>query len=122
MYFFTEAPPEGCEPCLELECQPDFEACQNDPVCKADLECALQAGDVSDDCGGLVPADLINCVYGPCLAECDPASFNRVSQVTRYDYDESDGANPTLELVHPFAPIRVVGAGSSTCVPIEPPK
>ena len=44
----------------------------------------------------------------------------RVSQVTRLDWDESDGAGRTLTVVNEAAPIRVVGAGSSTCVQIEP--
>jgi hypothetical protein len=44
------------------------------------------------------------------------------SQVTHIDYDDSDGDGmQQLEVVEDQAPIRIVGAGVSTCVPIIPP-
>jgi hypothetical protein len=39
------------------------------------------------------------------------------SQVTHIDYDDTQD----LEVVVPQAPIRIVGAGVSTCAPVIPP-
>ncbi|MBW2458323.1 MAG: hypothetical protein JRI68_27720 [Deltaproteobacteria bacterium] len=44
----------------------------------------------------------------------------KVSRVTHYDFDESEGAGPALDEVLPEAPIRVVGAADSVCVPLTP--
>jgi hypothetical protein len=43
------------------------------------------------------------------------------SKVTHLDYDESEGAGQALTTINTSAPIRVVGAGVSTCAPLEPP-
>ena len=43
------------------------------------------------------------------------------SKVTKLDYDNSDGGGKALTVVNNNAPIRIVGAGVSTCAPIEPP-
>jgi hypothetical protein len=45
------------------------------------------------------------------------------SQVTHMDYDDSDAdGEQQLEVVVPNAPIRIVGAGVSTCAPTIPPQ
>jgi hypothetical protein len=44
------------------------------------------------------------------------------SKVTHLDYDESDGAGRALSTINTDAPIRVVGAGVSTCAPLVPPE
>lgn len=43
------------------------------------------------------------------------------SKVTKLDYDDSDGGGKLLTVVNPMAPMRIVGAGVSTCAPILPP-
>jgi hypothetical protein len=43
------------------------------------------------------------------------------SKVTKLDYDDSDGGGKLLTTVNPMAPIRIVGAGVSTCAPVLPP-
>lgn len=48
-----------------------------------------------------------------------PDEFALVSQVWHLDYDESDGAGQHLGLVGE-APVRIVGAGVSTCAPPDP--
>ncbi len=50
----------------------------------------------------------------------DPDSFGGASDVWHLDYDESDGPGQMLTKVVSQAPIRVVGAGVSTCVPTGP--
>jgi hypothetical protein len=44
-----------------------------------------------------------------------------VSKVTKLDYDDSDNSGKALTVVNPQAPIRIVGAGVSTCAPVVPP-
>lgn len=114
VYFFTEAPPVGCDACLETSCGAAFQACIADPPCAADLACALEQGDITDACGGLLSAELMSCVAGPCLDACLPSPADRVSQVSRLLLDDPAAA---LEVVLPAAPLRVVGAGTSICVP-----
>lgn len=43
------------------------------------------------------------------------------SKVTKLDYDDSDGGGKALTTVNTMAPIRIVGAGVSTCAPVLPP-
>jgi hypothetical protein len=43
------------------------------------------------------------------------------SKVTKLDYDDSDGGGKLLTTVNAQAPIRIVGAGVSTCAPVVPP-
>ena len=43
------------------------------------------------------------------------------SKVTKLDYDDSDGGGKALTVVNNSAPIRIVGAGVSTCAPVQPP-
>lgn len=42
------------------------------------------------------------------------------STISRLDWDESEGNGKQLEVVLSDSPISVVGAGTSTCVPLEP--
>jgi hypothetical protein len=54
------------------------------------------------------------------FARRDSSTRARVSQVSRLDWDQSDGAGRTLVVELPEAPIRIVGAGTSPCVPTAP--
>jgi hypothetical protein len=118
-YFFTEATPSGCLACLD-SCTPLYQACLADPACAESFECALTTGELTDDCGGLMPQELANCMTNTCLDACFPPGGKR-SVVTRLDFDESGGLGKLLEVVHPEAPIRVVGAGTSICAPLTVP-
>lgn len=51
----------------------------------------------------------------------DPNGQIGNSKVTKLDYDDSDNSGKALTTVNANAPIRIVGAGVSTCAPIEPP-
>ncbi len=117
VYFFTEAPPMDCEPCLQASCGADYAACLQDSVCAEALACALEMGEVTDECGGNMGAAMLACVAGPCTDECLPSAMNRVSQVTRLDLGSPQSG---LEVVLAEAPIRVVGAGTSVCAPTVP--
>ena len=64
---------------------------------------------------------LQDCIQNQCFDECFPNKFDVVSQVHRLDHDDSEGAGQLLTQILQEAPIRVVGAGSSTCVPYNPP-
>lgn len=114
IYFFTEEEPPGCEPCLAENCSSALADCQAAPACADALKCALTQYDITDECGGLMPSELQSCVAGTCLAECFPDELDRKSWVHRLD------SNGLLELVNPQAPIRIVGAGASTCVQVQP--
>lgn len=114
IYFFTEQEPPGCEPCLAQNCSTALADCQADPACADALKCALEQYDITDECGGLMPSELQSCVAGTCLAQCFPDQLDRKSWVHRLD------STGQLELVNPEAPIRIVGAGSSTCVQYQP--
>ncbi len=119
-YFFTEAPPTGCDDCLTLYCPADLTACEGDPTCADHLACAIAQGYINDECGGLLPAAMQTCLQDTCGVECLPPLSIRVSQVTHFDYDDSDGQGRVLTVVYSKAPIRVVGAGTSPCVPFIP--
>lgn len=114
-YFFTEAPPKGCDACLDQSCAAAASSCKSDPACAAAFACALEKGDITDECGGLMPSELQSCLAGPCLNACLPHPSERVSQVHRFV-----PATGALALVVPEAPIRIVGAGTSTCVSFVP--
>ena len=77
--------------------------------------------EISDECGGLIDVDLQNCMAGVCIDECFPGTINMVSKVTRVDHDDSEGNGQILIPQVPKAPIRIVGAGTSTCAPYNPP-
>ena len=118
-YFFTEAPPPGCFECLE-QCTPTYATCMADPECAESFQCAFDAGEITDDCGGLMPGELMNCLGVTCLDACFPIG-GKPSQVTRLDFDGSEGQGMALEVVNAQAPIRVVGAGTSICAPLQVP-
>lgn len=118
VYFFTEAPPVDCDPCLEDACGAEYAACEADPPCADQLACAIAAGSADmDDCGGGLPEPLLGCLIDSCGPQCLPAIEDRVSQVSRLDL-----ANPGagVEPYVPIAPIRIVGAGTSICAPVVP--
>lgn len=117
-WIFTEAPPAACASCRETECATAWSACEVDAACRRAAECSFEAGSITDDCGGVMPAELQSCLAGPCVEECYPSVRTRVSQVSRYDFDGSDDGG--LTVVHAEAPIRIVGAGASTCVSTLP--
>jgi hypothetical protein len=118
-YFFTEALPGDCGLCLDRECAAAHGACVASATCAEQLECAVEAGRVTDACGGGAGTEMVECL-GRCSAECLTSSRARVSQVTRLDWDRSDGPDRALSVVRTDAPIRVVGAGTSPCVPAGP--
>ena len=119
IYFFTEAPQEGCMDCLEATCAEELEECETDRVCTEHLSCLLESGAPTDECGGMLPTPLVDC-FETCRDTCFTSPRNRVSQVTHLDWDNSDGAGRVLTVVYDYADIRVVGAGSSTCVAVAP--
>lgn len=114
IYFFTEQKPPNCTPCLEQSCDAALAQCQADATCAEALKCALEQYDITDECGGLMPAELQSCISSSCLSECFPSPFDRKSWVFRLD------PRGILTLFNPEAPIRIVGAGSSTCVAYQP--
>jgi hypothetical protein len=117
LFLFTEAPPLACEACFEASCAEAYAACEGNVVCREQLACAIEAGRVRDDCGGGVGAEMLACLES-CAEDCLTSSRGRVSQVVRVDWDGSDGGG--FEVVVPQAPLRVVGAASSPCVPVLP--
>lgn len=116
IWLFVEALPEGCEACLETECGDALPACRADGVCNDHLECVLATPVFSDECGGGLSAEMMSCIT-ECEA-CTAPSRARVSRVIRFDLDSSEGGG-FMDVVE-RAPIRVVGAASSPCVPTEP--
>lgn len=117
VWLFTEAPPEGCDACFETTCASEHRTCLTSPDCTEQLQCAIERGDVSDVCGGGLPTDMQRCL-STCSGTCLTAPSNRVSRVTRLDFDDSEGGG--LTIANEAAPMRVVGAGTSTCVPVGP--
>jgi len=118
IYFFTEAIFPECEACLASSCAA-WPACDADPTCREQIDCAVVRGDWSDECGGGAGNEMLTCVEG-CSAECLVWPPARVSQVTRLDWDESDGPGRTREVIVDRLPLRVVGADTSPCVPTGP--
>jgi hypothetical protein len=116
LYLFTEALPVACETCMEASCAADRDACTADAACAAQLACYLETARESDACGGGIPAPLLSCVSSTCGESCLRAPRDRTSQVTRLDWD----GDRSLERVVREGPIRVVGAGASTCVQTIP--
>jgi hypothetical protein len=119
-YLFTEAPPADCESCFDASCPGVWDACRAAPVCSTHLDCALEDGQVTDACGGEMSLAAHECLAGPCGGSCLLSPRARVSRVTRVDYDASDSPERARVVVLPEAPIRVVGAGTSPCVPEVP--
>jgi hypothetical protein len=119
LWFFTEAEPPECEPCLDA-CTPEYAICLADPGCAESLECMLTIAEPSDECIGLVPMELQQCVFNQCGDACFPPG-GKVSQIHRLDWDQSEGGGQTLTKLDTLAPVRVVGAGVSICAPFELP-
>lgn len=117
LYLFTEAPPPDCFGCLETACADTWALCQGDATCREAVSCALEAGGISDECGGFAGEAMLDCLSS-CETECLTSSRGRVSQVVVADWDRSDGGG--WEVVVAEAPLRVVGAASSPCVPTVP--
>ncbi|MFK7985612.1 MAG: hypothetical protein AB8I08_06235 [Sandaracinaceae bacterium] len=119
IYLFTEAVPDACEPCFESMCGEGWTACQADDACESQVRCAIETGTVSDACGGGAGEPMLSCMNA-----CDTACFvrpaARVSQVLRIDWDESEGSGRQITQVRNESPLRVVGAGTSPCVPTVP--
>src|SRR6185503_16674542 len=87
LYFFTEATGPGCFPCMMQACAADLAACQADPMCVEQLQCAIDLGDIMDECGGLMPTPMQTCVSSTCGSECFVPTADKVSRVTRMDLD-----------------------------------
>lgn len=119
IYLFTEQIPTDCLECLDA-CTPEYQACLDDPVCSEALDCALEQGSISDECGGAATQGIHDCLANQCHDACFPIG-GKLSQVTRLDWDESEGNGKVLEQVVETAPIRVVGAGTSICAPLQVP-
>jgi hypothetical protein len=117
VYFFTDAMPPACEPCLEQTCGV---SCAADPACAEQLACVVSLGKFTDACGGGLPSEMKDCLVGPCQSSCFVPDAQKVSKVTRLDLDGSEGQGAALTVVNGAAPIRIVGAGVSTCVPVTP--
>ena len=91
-----------------------------DTTCADEFQCAIDQRSLTDECGGAWSSTFVDCVNVTCYSECFPMSALRVSKVTHMDYDGSDGPGRALTIVHEEAPIRIVGADSSPCVPEVP--
>lgn len=122
-YVFTEAGAPACPACLEDQCTEELAACEADPECGAVYDCLLASGgDGYEGCSGDIVGPggpLRDCLVTQCAADC--AANDVVSRVSLVDYDDSDGAGQAITTVQDFAPMRIVGAGSSTCVPVFVP-
>lgn len=121
-WIFTEAPPPDCDPCLSAQCGEAYAACIADATCRDQLACAIELGRITDECGGGMPAEMMTCVGTTCRDRCLPSVRARVSRVSRLDFDGSDSptGERSLTIVEDAAPIRIVGAGASTCVQTIP--
>jgi hypothetical protein len=119
LYLFVEAWPAGCTTCLSETCMSDYDACVMDDACSAELACPIEQADFRDDCGGLLPTAMADCL-GACTEPCFTPPRARVSEVLRFDLDRSDGPERTLTRIVDGLPIRVVGAATSPCVPTGP--
>ncbi|MCC6876349.1 MAG: hypothetical protein IT378_18735, partial [Sandaracinaceae bacterium] len=119
LYLFTEALPTECGACFDVECAAAWQVCQADAICNEQIACAIDGGRVTDACGGGAGAEMLACL-GRCSSACLISSRARVSQVSRVDWDRSDGPEQALTVIRRDAPVRIVGAGTSPCVPTVP--
>jgi len=117
LWLFTESLGAGCEACFDATCATAWADCQADATCSEAVECAIEQGEVTDECGGFAGEAMLSCL-GTCTDSCLVSLRARVSQVTRIDWDRSDGPERARTVVVPELPIRVVGAGTSPCVPL----
>ena len=99
---------------MQAACPAELDACSADPECAKQLQCAIDQGEVTDRCGGAMPQPMIDCLMDSCGGACMVPTSDKVSQVIRRD------PRGMLEVVHPQAPVRIVGAGASVCVPDMP--
>lgn len=122
-YLFTEAGAPDCRPCLEKQCTDELAACDADPECAAVYDCLLASGgDGAPGCEGdiLGPGGpLRDCMVTQCSDAC--SANDVVSRVTHVDHDDSEGNGQAITTLRTLAPMRIVGAASSTCVPIFVP-
>jgi hypothetical protein len=122
LWLFTESGNPACTPCLEAACTDELAACEAEAGCPAILECLVASGGEAPDCQGDLPGaagPLRDCLWRACGGDCSADGV--VSRVIHVDWDDSDGAGQAATTVEPFAPIRIVGAGSSTCAPVFVP-
>jgi|GEM_PF-1497664 len=122
-YVFVEAGSPACPACLEKRCPDELAACEADPDCGPVLDCLLASGGQgAPGCEGDIVGPggpLRDCMVTQCVDEC--SANDVVSRVIHVDHDDSDGGGQAATVVEPFAPMRIVGAGSSTCVPVFVP-
>ena len=122
LWLFTEGGNPECTPCLQEACTDELAACEAEPGCPEVLECLRNSGGEGEGCQGDLPGaagPLRDCMWSACPDAC--AATGVVSRVIHVDWDDSDGAGQAVTTVEPFAPIRIVGAGSSTCAPVFVP-
>jgi hypothetical protein len=115
LYLFIEAVPPACFTCLNDTCPEALAACEADDACSDQLQCVVETAMFTDECGGFLPEDMAACVRGPCEV-CGLRPRARVSRVLRFDLD----GDRSVEEIVAQAPIRIVGAASSPCVPTGP--
>lgn len=122
-YLFTEAGAPDCQPCMADRCADELAACEADPDCGPIYECLLASGgDGLPGCEGDIVGPggpLRDCMVGECQEEC--AASDVISRVTHVDYDDSEGGGQAIDILSTLAPVRIVGAASSTCVPVFVP-
>lgn len=122
-YLFTEAGAPDCEPCMDERCTDEVAACEAEPGCDAIYDCLrASGGDGARGCTGDIEGaggPLRDCMLTQCLDEC--SANDVVSQVTHVDHDDSDKAGQAITTLETLAPMRIVGAASSTCVPVFVP-
>ena len=122
-YVFVEAGAPACPGCLEKRCSDELAACEADPDCAQVYDCLVASGGQGvPGCEGDIVGPggpLRDCMLMECEDECSPDDV--VSRVIHVDHDDSDGGGQAATVVEPFAPVRIVGAGSSTCVPVFVP-
>lgn len=122
-YLFTEDGAPDCDPCMQKRCGDEMAACEAEPGCDVVYDCLRAAGgDGAPGCeGDIIGAGgpLRDCMVEQCGAEC--SANDVVSKVTQVDHDDSDGAGQAIRTLETLAPMRIVGAASSTCVPVFVP-
>ncbi len=119
LYLFTEAQPPECGACLETECPTAWAACEADAECAETVACAIERAMITDECGGTAGAEMHECL-SRCSMQCLTRPAVRTSAVTLLDWDESEGPGRARREIVQSLPLRVVGAGTSPCVPTLP--
>ena len=101
---------------MDARCASARTSCEADTACGPELRCLLETAEPSDTCGGGLPPSLQTCIVETCGSECGVRPAARSSSVTQLDWD----GDRSLARVVVEAPIRIVGAGTSTCVQTDP--